>query len=89
MAALFGTFFLSMPLTIVGGEFHSIFLTFRKEQEDQNNAILEALKTEHDSVHELEGAKENKESALFTHDTPFQNNPISKRSSIGLELAGK
>ena len=45
IAAVFGTFFLSMPLTIVGGEFHTIYSGFRKEQEAQEAAIHRALKS--------------------------------------------
>jgi len=54
VAALFGTFFLAMPLTIVGGEFQNIYMSFRKEQSDHNHAIVEALNSATKSDAELQ-----------------------------------
>ena len=57
MAALFGTFYISMPLTIVGGEFHSIYSLFRKEQSEQHDAIMSALEKKEESHPRGHGAQ--------------------------------
>ena len=49
IAALFGTFYISMPLTIVGNEFHSIYTSFRQEQQEHHEQIVKALAKGHSS----------------------------------------
>lgn len=63
-----------MPLTIVGGEFHNIYLSFRKEQSDHNHAIVEALNSATKSAAELQNEMgkaeaENKRRSQKRHST--------------------